>query len=98
MRHEEPQQLSRWYAKGALGRVELDIYLSQVGEGFLQILDEGATLASLDDDVVDVGFRISSHLSPQGRTHDPLECGPYVLQAEGHTDIAVVTTSNLIQI
>jgi hypothetical protein len=66
MRHEEPQQLSRRYSEGALGRVELDVYLSQVGEGFLQIFDEGVILVSLDDNVVDVGFRISSHLSPQG--------------------------------
>jgi hypothetical protein len=52
-RHEEPQQLSRWYTEGALGRVELDVYLPQVDEGFLQILDECVTLASLDDDIVD---------------------------------------------
>jgi hypothetical protein len=56
MRHEEPQQVSRRYAEGALGGVELDVYLSQVGEGFLQIFDEGVTLASLDDDVVNVGL------------------------------------------
>jgi hypothetical protein len=34
MRHEEPQQFSRWYTEGALGGVELDVYLSQVDEGF----------------------------------------------------------------
>jgi hypothetical protein len=79
MRHEEPQQLAQRYAEGALGGVELDVYLSKVGEGFLQIFNEGMTLASFDDDVLDVGFCIPSHLSPQGLAHEPLESFSYVL-------------------
>jgi hypothetical protein len=94
MRHEEPQQFSRRYAKGALGRVELDVYLSQVDKCFLQILDEGVTLASLDYDVINVGFCIPSHLRPQGLMHEPLEGGSCILQAEGHTDVAVHPTGH----
>jgi hypothetical protein len=37
------------------------------------------TLTSFDDDVVDVSFRIPSHLSPQGLAHESLECCPSVL-------------------
>jgi hypothetical protein len=50
------------------------------------------TLAGLDDDVIDISFHISAHLSPQGLTHEPLESCSCVLQAEGHADVAVHLT------
>jgi hypothetical protein len=89
MRHKESQQLARWYTKGALSGIKLDIYLSLVGECFLQVFNEGMTLTGLDDDVIYVSFRIPSHLSHQGLTHEPLEGRSCVLQAEGHTDVAI---------
>ena len=72
----------------------------QVGEGFVEIHDEGAHFANLDDDVIDVGIGISSHLGPQGDTHQPLEGSPRALQAEGHayviaTNIFIYLRSNV---
>ena len=86
--HQETQELPRGNTNDAFVGVEHDVDLAEVPEGLLEVIDERALFASLDDDVVNVSVIVPPHLASQGDAHQPLESSARYLQAERHADVA----------
>ena len=61
-RDEEAEQLSGWDAEDALFRVELDLVFAEVGECFLQIVEEREVLLGLHHDIVHVHVDVLAEL------------------------------------
>ena len=61
----------------------------EVGECFLQIVEEREVLLGLHHDVVHVDVDVAVELQQQAFLHAALESGTSVLQAERHGDVAV---------
>ena len=57
---DEPKQLAGGNAEDALLGVELDAVPSEIGKSLLQVGDEVVGLSGLDNDVVDVDFKVST--------------------------------------
>jgi hypothetical protein len=78
-----------WYAKDALGWLELPPELVQAVEGFLEVGDELIAVSSLDDHVIHVSFNIAVQLISEAELDGSLICGSCVLQPEGHSFVGV---------
>jgi hypothetical protein len=83
-----PQELAPEVYKGALLRVQFNVELSEVVEGFFQVGDEGAALSRLHNDVINIDLQVAPYLPLEAELHTPLVCGPCVLQSERHFHVA----------
>jgi hypothetical protein len=88
-RDEVAQQLASRHPEGAFLRVELDVVAVEVGEGFLQVVEQAICFRGLDDDIVDVDFNVVADLFLQARLHAPLIGGSRVFEPEGHHHITI---------
>jgi hypothetical protein len=76
------QELALGDPEGALFRVQLDIELPEVVEGFFQVSDEAIALLRFHDDAVDIDFQGVPYLLLEAELHTPLICDPCVLQSK----------------
>jgi hypothetical protein len=77
---DEPQELSLGDSEGAFFRVQLNVEMLEVVEGFFQIRDEIVALLKLDHNVVDVNLKVTPYLLFEAKKlHTPLVCSPRVL-------------------
>jgi hypothetical protein len=89
LRDEVAQQLACRHPEGALLRVELDVVVVEVGEGFSQVVEQVVCFCGLDDNVVDVDFDVATDLLLQACLHAPLIGGSRIFEPEGHRHITV---------
>ena len=61
-RDEEAEQLSGWDTKDTLFRVVIDLVFTEVGECFLQIVEEREVLLGLHHDIVHVHMDVAAEL------------------------------------
>jgi hypothetical protein len=85
------EQFSRWYTKGSLLKVELQLNLAQVGKGLEKVIDERILTLTLHDNVVDVGLNVAPDLRVEALPDGPLKGISRVLEPKGHTSVAVAT-------
>jgi hypothetical protein len=86
--HDAQEQFGG-YTEDTLGRVELPLELSQVGEGFRKVGDELVLFRSLDDHIIDVSFNVFPYLRLQTILNCLLVGRTDVFQAKG-PDLVVV--------
>jgi hypothetical protein len=79
LRDEVAQQLACRYSEGTFLWVELDAVSIEVGERFLQIIEQVICRRGLDDDIIDIDLNIATDLLLQACLHTPLIGGSCVL-------------------
>jgi hypothetical protein len=62
MRDQETEQLAGGHPERALLLIELEVDLAQVVEGIAQVVNEGVARVGLDNNIVNVCFRIAPRL------------------------------------
>ncbi len=78
VRDNEAKEFSGWYAKNALGRIQLHLVFPEVIEGFLEVADEVVSFPGHHRDVVNVGVHVPTNLIMEAPLHHTLVGGTCV--------------------
>ena len=88
-RHQEAEQLASRNTEGTLGQVDLDSESSQVGEGFLMIIEQGSAFFGLDHNIINIHLHIFANLIVQTFLHASLVSCTSISQTKCHSEITI---------
>jgi hypothetical protein len=92
MTDDVTQQYTRWDFEDTLLRIKLPLVCVKSHENPLEIVDQGMSLPSFYNHIINVGFdKVILYLVLEIVLDGALVCGPHVLDLERHCRVAVGT-------